>query len=78
MYGHLMEPNPFSPAGAVRRAMRCIGQAPQRTGWTYLAHLKGRFLAPAGRRYAPLVVNQTTARSMPCQQTRETGQMGQF
>ena len=35
----------------------------------------GRFLAPAGRRYAPLVVNQTTARSLPSQQTRENGQM---
>ncbi len=30
---------------------------------------EGRFLTPAGRRYAPLVVNQTTARSMPSQQT---------
>ncbi len=28
------------------------------------------FFTPAGRRYAPLVVNQTTARSMPGQQTR--------
>ena len=28
----------------------------------------------AGRRYAPLVVYQTTARSMPSQQTWEVGQ----
>ncbi len=34
-----------------------------------------RVSAPAGRRYAPLVVNQTTARSLPSQQTQERGQM---
>ncbi len=36
---------------------------------------EGRVSEPAGRRYAPLVVNQTTARSMPSQQTQERGQM---
>ncbi len=30
---------------------------------------EGRFFALAGLRYAPLVVSQTTARSMPGQQT---------
>ncbi len=32
-------------------------------------------VAPAGRRYAPLVVNQTKARSMPSQQTQKRGKM---
>ncbi len=36
---------------------------------------EGRVCAPAGRRYAPLVVNQTTARSMPSQQAQKRGQM---
>ena len=35
---------------------------------------EGRFFAPSGRRHTPLVVNQTKARSMPSQQTRESGQ----
>jgi len=38
---------------------------------------EGRFFAPAGRRYASLVVNQTTAQSMPGRQARKTGQMDQ-
>ncbi len=36
---------------------------------------KGRISTPAGRRYAPLVVGQTTAGNMPRQQTRKSGQM---
>ena len=35
----------------------------------------GRFCALAELRYALLMVSQTTAKSMPCQQTRKIGQM---
>jgi hypothetical protein len=35
----------------------------------------GRVFTPAEHRYARLVVNQTTAKIMPCQQTRKLGQM---
>ena len=35
----------------------------------------GRLLALAEQRYALFVVSQTTAQSMPCQQTRIIGQM---
>ncbi|MEO9876900.1 MAG: hypothetical protein ABJM26_03560 [Anderseniella sp.] len=35
---------------------------------------EGRFSASAGLRYASLVVNQTTARAVPCQQTQKIGQ----
>ena len=35
---------------------------------------EGRFSAPAGLRYGPLVVNQTTAGTVPCQQTQKIGQ----
>ena len=38
----------------------------------------GRLLAPAEHRYAPLVVNQTTARRMPCRQTPKAGQMAPY
>ena len=38
---------------------------------------EGGIFAPAGLRYGPLVVSQTTARPMPRQQTRKCGQMGQ-
>jgi len=40
-----MESNPFTLAGAVRSAMRCIGQALQRTRWTDLAHRRPVFRA---------------------------------
>ena len=36
---------------------------------------EGRVSVSTGRRYAPLVVNQTTAQIMPSQQTQEHGQM---
>ena len=36
---------------------------------------EGLVFRPAEHRYARLVVNQTTATSMPCQQTRKRGQM---
>ncbi|MGI9385300.1 MAG: hypothetical protein ACR2PO_19280, partial [Methyloligellaceae bacterium] len=36
---------------------------------------EGRYFAPAGRRYDPLVVNQSTAQIVPSQQTRNIGQM---
>jgi len=41
----LMETNPFTLAGAVRSAIRCIGQAPKRTRWTDLAHRRPVFRA---------------------------------
>jgi len=40
-----MESNPFILAGVVRSAMRCIGQAPQHTRWTDLAHRRPVFRA---------------------------------
>ena len=36
---------------------------------------EGRFCARAGQRYSPLVVVKTTAWPVPCQQTRQSGQM---
>jgi hypothetical protein len=72
-----MESNPFTLAGAVRSAMQVASgkrrNAPDGRIWP----TKGRFFASAGRRYAPLVVSQTTARSMPSRQTQKIGQMGQ-
>ncbi|MGI9515150.1 MAG: hypothetical protein ACR2OL_19805 [Anderseniella sp.] len=35
---------------------------------------EGPFSGPAGHRFGSLVVNQTTARPVPCQQTQKTGQ----
>ena len=68
-----MEPNSF--IWQARRAARCGASGKRRNApdgriWS----TEGRILAPAGRRYAPLEVSQTTARSLPSQQTRETGQ----
>jgi len=40
-----MESNPYTLAGAVRSAIRCIGQALQRTRWTDLAHRRPIFRA---------------------------------
>jgi len=40
-----MDVKPFTLAGVVRSAMRCIGQAPQRTRWTDLAHRRPVFRA---------------------------------
>ncbi|NNJ74797.1 MAG: hypothetical protein HKP56_06535 [Anderseniella sp.] len=58
---HLMESNPFILAGVVRSAMRVASgkrrNAPDGRIWP----TEGRFFAPAGRRYAPLVVSQTKA-----------------
>ena len=78
-----MEPN--SLIWQARCAARCGASGKRRNApdgriWPTIvldARLRhdGRILAPAGRRYTPLVVNQTTARSMPSQQTREYGQM---
>ncbi len=70
----LMEPDQSSMQGAVRSAIWLIGQVPQRSRWADLAHLIGRFLALAGLRYVSLVVNQTTAQNLPCQQTPKIGQ----
>ncbi len=39
-----MESNPATLAGAVRSAMRCIGQSPQRTRWADLAPRSGWLL----------------------------------
>ena len=36
---------------------------------------EGRICALVGHRYSPLVVVKTTAWSVPCQQTRKSGQM---
>jgi hypothetical protein len=74
----LMEPDQSGLQGAARRAIWLIGQVPQRSGWADLAHLKGRFLALAGLRYVSLVVNQTTAQNVPCQQTPKIGQTVQY
>ncbi len=74
----LMEQDQPSMQGAVRSAIWLIGQVPQRRRWADLAHLKGRFLALAGLRYVSLVVIQTTAQNLPCQQTPKTGQTIQY
>ena len=49
---HLMEPDPFTPAGAVRSAMHSIVQAPERTGRTDMVHRRPPFRA-RWLRYAP-------------------------
>ncbi|MCP4072493.1 MAG: hypothetical protein GY742_12255 [Hyphomicrobiales bacterium] len=69
MLSRLMEQDQPSMQGAVRSAIWLIGQVPQRRRWADPAHLKGRFLALAGLRYVSLVVTQTTAQNLPCQQT---------
>jgi hypothetical protein len=56
-----MEPNPFTPAGAVRSAMQAASRKRRNAPDGRIWPTEGRFFAPAGRRYAPLVVNQTTA-----------------
>ena len=74
----LMEPDQSSIQGGARSAIWLIGQVPQRSRWADLAHLKGRFLALAGLLHVSLVVNQTTAQNVPCQQTPNTGQTIQY
>ena len=73
---HLMESNPLIRLGAVRGAMLVSGKRGNDVD-ERIWPTEGRFFAAAGRRYASLVVNQTTAQSMPSRQTRKTGQMGQ-
>ncbi len=73
-----MEPDKSSLQGAARSAIWLIGQVSERSRWADLAHLIGRFLALAGLRYYPLVVNQTTAQIVPCQQTPKIGQTIQY
>jgi hypothetical protein len=74
-----MESNQFIQQGKQRSAILASGKLfneddgliwpiPKKFG-------RGRFFAPAGLRYVPLVVDQTTAGNMPSQQTRKIGQM---
>jgi len=74
-----MVTNPFIRLGAARSAMRGIGQALQRRRWADLAQQSPAFLRPLEQeqRYDPLVVNQTTAWIVPCQQTQKAGQTSQ-
>jgi hypothetical protein len=72
-----METNPFTLAGAVRSTMQVASGKRRNTPDGRIWPTEGRYFAPAGRRYVPLVVNQTTARSMPGKQTGKIGQMGQ-
>jgi len=72
---HLMGPNQLILQGAARSAIWLIGQVRERSRWADLAHPQGRFYALAELCYVPLVVNQTTARNVPCRQTRKIGQM---
>ncbi|MCP4070648.1 MAG: hypothetical protein GY742_02755 [Hyphomicrobiales bacterium] len=74
----LMEPDQSGLQGVVRSATWLTGQVPQRRRWADLAHLIDRFLALAGLRYVSLVVNQTAARNLPCQQTPKIGQTVQY
>ena len=69
-----MEPNQF--ISEARRAARCGASGKRRNmGDGLIWPTGGRLFGLAGRRCAPLVVNQTTARSAPCRQTRKAGQM---
>ena len=70
----LMEPDQSSMQGVARSATWLIGQMSQRSRWADLAHLKGRFLTLAGLRYVSLVVIETTAQNLPCQQIPKNGQ----
>ncbi len=70
----LMESDQPSLQGAARSAIWLFAHAPQRSRWVDLAHLTVRFLAPARLRYVSLVVNQTTAQNLSCQQSPKTGQ----
>ena len=74
----LMAPNQSSLQGPARSAIWLVGQVPKRSRWADLAHLKGRFLALAGLLHVSLVVNQTTAQNLPCQQTPKIGQAVQY
>jgi len=74
MLDHLMEPNQFT--GQARRAARCGASGKCRNAAGGLIWpTEGRVFASAGRRYGPLVVTQTTAWTVPGQQTRKPGQM---
>ncbi len=74
---HLMVPNPFIRLDTARSAMRGIGQVLQRRRWADLTQQGPAFLRPLEQRYVPLVVSQTTAWNVPCQQTQKAGQIGQ-
>jgi len=56
----LMESNPLIRLGAVRGAMLVSGKRGNDADGR-IWPTEGRFFAAAGRRYASLVVNQTTA-----------------
>jgi len=70
-----MATNPFIRLDAARSAIRDIGQVAQRRRGTDLAQQSPAFLRPLEQRYAPLVVDKTTAWIVPCQQTQKAGQM---
>jgi len=57
--------------------MRGIGQVLQRRRWAYLAQQSPHFLRPLEQRYDPLVLSQSTAWTVPCQQTQKAGQTSQ-
>jgi len=74
MLNHLMAPNQFT--GQARREARC-GASGKRCNAAggLIWPTEGRVFAPAGRCYGPLVVTQTTAWTVPGQQTRKPGQV---
>ena len=72
--GHLMESNPFTQQGEQRRAILVSGKLLNDADGL-IWPTGGRFAALSGRRYVSLVVGRTTAGSMPCQKTRQIGQM---
>jgi len=74
MQDALMEPNQFSPLGAVRRSMQRIGQALQRGEWADLAHRRPVCRVPRTSLRSPYGASSTIAATAPCRRTRQNGQ----
>ncbi len=72
-----MEPNQFTQQGEQRRAILVSGKLFNDDDGL-IWPTGGRFAALSGRRYASHVVGRTTARNMPRQKARQTGQMAPY
>jgi len=72
-----MESNQFTQQGGQRGAIRVSGKLLNDADGL-IWPTGGRVAALSGRRYVSLVVGRTTAANMPCQKTRQTGQMAPY
>jgi len=72
-----MVTNPFIRLDAARSAMPPYRASAGTTPGDVFGPAKPGFLRPLEQRYAPLVVDKTTAWNVPCQQTQKAGQTSQ-